>query len=295
MKAVIPAAGLGTRFLPAAKSQPKEMLPIVDTPAIQYVVEEAVASGIRDILVITGRGKRALEDHFDRSLELEDTLRRKGDERLLQEVQRVADMADLHYIRQKEARGLGHAVLCARSHVGQEPFAVLLGDDVVFSREPCTLQLRRVFEKVGGCVVAVERIPKARAPWYGVVKLGKRVAPGLHEAVDLVEKPSPEEAPSNLGILGRYLLTPGVFQALARTRPDRRGEVQLTDALRELLGSEKVYAYEFEGKRYDLGNKVEWLKTNLEVALLRRDTRDEVLRFVRQLARKPPPPVLDGP
>lgn len=293
MKAVIPAAGLGTRLLPATKSQPKEMLPIVDTPSIQYVVEEAVASGLRDILIITGRGKRAIEDHFDRAFELEEMLRAKGRQDLLGEMKRIAEMADIHFIRQREALGLGHAVLCARTHVGDNPFAVLLGDDVVFSKEPCTRQLMNVYQQHRGCVIAVEKIPKERAPHYGVVKLGKRLGPGLHEISDLVEKPAMEDAPSRLGILGRYVLTPGVFRAIERTKPDKRGEIQLTDALRLLLGEEKIYAYQFEGKRYDLGDKAEWLKTNIEVGLMRPDTREALLPFIRSIARKPPK-VMDG-
>jgi UTP--glucose-1-phosphate uridylyltransferase len=291
MKAVIPAAGHGTRLLPATKNQPKEMLPVVDKPAIQYVVEEAVASGLRDILIVTGRGKRAIEDHFDRAFELEEALRAKGQEELLREVRRIAEMADIHYVRQREPLGLGHAILQARTHVGHAPFAVLLGDDVVFSEEPCTRQLMRTFQDVRGSVIAVEPVARERAVLYGVPALGRRLGPGLWEITDVVEKPEPDEAPSNLGILGRYVFTPALFAALARTKPGRAGEVQLADGLKLLLEEEKVYVRRTEGRRYDLGDRVEWLKTNIEVALMRPDTRKALLPFVRELARRPPKPI----
>ncbi|MCA1814046.1 MAG: UTP--glucose-1-phosphate uridylyltransferase GalU [Halobacteriales archaeon] len=291
MKAVIPAAGMATRLLPATKSQPKEMLPIVDKPAIQYVVEEAVAAGIRDILVITGRGKRAIEDHFDRAFELEEMLRAKGQEDMLREVRRIAELADMHYIRQREPLGLGHAILQARTHVGDAPFAVLLGDDVVFSDEPCIRQLTRVFQQQGASVIAVEPIPPARSVLYGVPALGKRVSPGLWEITDVVEKPKPRDAPSKLGILGRYVFMPALFGAIERTKPGKSGEYQLADALRVLLEEEKVYALATKGRRYDLGDRTEWLKTNIEVGLMRPDTRKALLPFVRAMARKPPRPL----
>jgi UTP--glucose-1-phosphate uridylyltransferase len=288
MKAVIPAAGMATRLLPATKSQPKEMLPIVDKPAIQYVVEEAVQAGIRDILIITGRGKRAIEDHFDRAFELEEALRAKGNDDMLREVRRIAELADIHYIRQREPLGLGHAILQARTHVGQEPFAVLLGDDVVFSEEPCIRQLGRVFQEQRASVIAVEPIPAARTVLYGIPALGKRLRPGLWEITDVVEKPRPRDAPSRLGILGRYVFTPALFAAIERTKPGKNGEHQLADALRVLLDEERVLVLATQGRRYDLGDRVEWLKTNLEVGLMRPDTRKALLPFVRQLARKPP-------
>lgn len=286
MKAVIPAAGLGTRFLPATKNSPKEMLPLVDRPTIQYVVEEAVASGITDILIITGRSKRAIEDHFDRNFELEHLLDSKGDKRQLEEVRRIAEMADIHYVRQKETKGLGHAVLCAKKHIGNEPFVVLLGDDVVFSKEPCTKQCIDRFKRHYGSVIAVERVPRDRIESYGVVSVGEPLEDALYPIKDLVEKPKPEDAPSDLGILGRYVLTPEIFEAIEHTNPGKNGEIQLTDALRLLRKDEMMYAYAFEGKRYDLGNKLEWLKTNLEVALMRDEFREPLKDFMRGVLRE---------
>lgn len=286
MKAVIPAAGAGTRFLPLTKSSPKEMLPLLDKPAIQYVVEEAVASGCDDILIITGRGKRAVEDHFDRSLELEHFLAKNGDVEALRSIQAIANMADIHFIRQKEPLGLGHAVMCARKHVGDEPFAVLLGDDIVFSDVPCTRQLIARHEECGSSVIAVERIPREKSPFYGVVKA--RSVPGqrLLPIEDMVEKPAPRDAPSDLGILGRYVLTSRVFGALERTPPGKKGEIQLTDGLRLMRDAETLFAYEFEGRRYDLGNKMDWLKTNIEVALSRKEYHDEIRDLVLRLLEK---------
>lgn len=285
MKAVIPAAGLGTRFLPATKNSPKEMLPLVDKPAIQYVIEEAVASGITDILVITGRGKRAIEDHFDRNLELEVLLEKKGDTKTLEEMRRVADMADIHYVRQKETRGLGHAILCARKHIGDEPFAVLLGDDVVFSDVPCTQQLMDRYRRHNASIVAVERVPPERIEAYGVCKVGRESEPNLFPVEDMVEKPRRADAPSDLGILGRYVLTPEIFDALEETPPGRNNEIQLTDGLQRLLGKQTVFAYAFEGKRYDLGDKLEWLKTNIEVALMRDEFRKPLTDFMREIVQ----------
>jgi len=285
MKAVIPAAGLGTRFLPATKNSPKEMLPLVDKPAIQYVVEEAVASGITDILIITGRGKRAIEDHFDRNIELEHLLEKNGDTKNLEAMRRVADMADIHYVRQKETKGLGHAVLCARKHIGDEPFAVLLGDDVVFSEVPCTKQLLDRYRRRRESIIAVERVPPERIESYGVVATGKELEKDLHEVTRLVEKPRRDEAPSDLGILGRYVLTPEVFDALEATPPGRKGEIQLTDALQILLQKQGICSFAFEGKRYDLGDKLEWLKTNVEVALMRPEFRAPLLEFLREVSK----------
>lgn len=267
VKAVIPAAGLGTRFLPATKNQPKEMLPVVDKPAIQYVVEECVASGITQILIITGRGKRAIEDHFDRSMELEGALAKAGAEHSLAEVQRIGRMADLHFVRQKEALGLGHAVLCARPYVGDEPFLVLLGDDLVVSATPCLQQLVAAHERVGGSVVAVEHVPRQRLGSYGVVDPGPAVEPNLFPVKGLVEKPAPEDAPSDLGILGRYLLSPSIFEELAATEPGQGGEIQLTDALRRLAAKEAMHALVVDGTRYDVGDKLGWLKANIEFGL----------------------------
>jgi UTP--glucose-1-phosphate uridylyltransferase len=262
------------------------MLPLVDKPAIQYVIEEAVESGITDILVITGRGKRSIEDHFDRNVELEHLLERKGDHKQLDDMRRIAEMADIHYVRQRETKGLGHAILCAKKHVGDEPFAVLLGDDVVFSREPCTKQLLDRFHRTQRSVIAVERVPPERIESYGVVKAGRETEPGLFPIERLVEKPRREEAPSDLGILGRYVLTPEVFEELERTPPGKNGEIQLTDALQRLLPRQEMYAYAFEGKRYDLGDKLEWLKTNVEVALMREEFRKPLLDFLRGVVKE---------
>jgi UTP--glucose-1-phosphate uridylyltransferase len=261
------------------------MLPLLDKPAIQYVVEEAVQSGIDDILIITGRGKRAIEDHFDRALELELLLKEKGDHANLKMVQDIADMAQIHYIRQKEQKGLGHAILQAKKHIGNEPFAVLLGDDIVFSKKPCTLQLIDQYTSKRSSIIAVERIPRERSVAYGVVKPGKAVADHLYPIEDLVEKPRPDEAPSELGILGRYVLTPEIFAAIEETTPGKNGEIQLTDALRLLRAKQSLYAYEFYGKRYDLGNKMDWLKTNVEVALMQDEYRDELRRFLGEMVR----------
>lgn len=285
MKAVIPAAGLGTRFLPATKNSPKEMLPLVDKPAIQYVVEEAVESGITDILIITGRGKRSIEDHFDHNLELEQLLERKGDMKGLAQMRRIAEMADIHYVRQREQKGLGHAILCAKKHVGDEPFAVLLGDDVVFSQTPCTKQLIERYQRWHSSIVAVERVPPDRIESYGVVQVRTAVEPHLSPIEHLVEKPRRAEAPSDLGILGRYVLTPAIFDQLEQTSPGRQGEIQLTDALDGLRQEEPLYALEFEGKRYDLGDKLEWLKTNIDVALMRDEFRKPLLEHLLKVTR----------
>ncbi|MDI6855491.1 MAG: UTP--glucose-1-phosphate uridylyltransferase GalU [Candidatus Thermoplasmatota archaeon] len=281
MRAVIPAAGLGTRFLPATKAQPKEMLPLVDKPAIQYVVEEAVASGIKDIIIVTGRGKRAIEDHFDKSFELEHILRRDGKEEELKEVQRISNLANIHYVRQKEQRGLGDAILCAKEFIGKEPFAVLLGDDIVISDVPCTEQLIEVYEKYKSSIIAVEKVPEDKIETYGIIKPKPNKGP-IYEVIDLVEKPKPQEAPSNLGILGRYILTPEIFGCIEDTPPGKNNEIQLTDALKILGKKQKIYAYEFIGKRYDLGNKMDWLKTTIEFAFDREEFREELKKFLAE-------------
>jgi len=281
-KAVIPAAGLGTRFLPATKNNPKEMLPLVDKPAIQYVVEEAVESGIDDILIVTGRGKQSIEDHFDIAYELQNVLEEKEKFDLLEEMEKISNLADIHYVRQKKQLGLGHAILCAQKHVGNEPFAVLLGDDVVFSEKPCTKQMIDIFKKYESSVIAVERVPEDHIETYGVIKNGEPVEKNVYPVLDLVEKPRKSEAPSNLGILGRYILTPRIFDCIKKTRPGYGGEIQLTDALKILRKNQKVYGYEFYGKRYDLGNKMDWLKTTFEVALMREEFHDELLRFLKK-------------
>jgi len=282
MKAVIPAAGFGTRFLPATKSQPKEMLPVVDKPAIQYVVEEAVASGVDDILIITGRGKRAIEDHFDRAFELEHHLRQTGRQELLGTLEDLTELADrghIHYIRQKEPKGLGDAILCARQHVGNEPFAVLLGDDIIDAPKPCTKQLLEVFARERCSVIAVERVPRNKVGSYGVIDVSSSRGP-LHEVGGLVEKPAVAKAPSDLAIMGRYILTPAVFDCIGRTGPGMHGEVQLTDALQLLLEQERIKALEFEGRRYDIGNKLDWLKATVELALKRREFGDELVEHL---------------
>jgi UTP--glucose-1-phosphate uridylyltransferase len=284
MKAVIPAAGHGTRFLPATKAQPKEMLPLVDKPAIQFVVEEAVASGIDDILIITGRGKRAIEDHFDRSIELETILKEQGRKELLAEMERIADLADMHFIRQKEAKGLGHAILCAEKHVNDEPFVVLLGDDIVHSKVPCTKQIVDWYRKYKSPVIAVEEVPRHMLEAYGIVD-GEKVEESLYLIKDLVEKPKPEEAPSNLGIIGRYVLTPDIFDALKKTKKGKGGEIQLTDALRILNKTHKMYACGFEGVRYDLGNKIDYLRATVDYAMMREDLSKEFREYLKSVIR----------
>ena len=276
--AVIPAAGLGTRFLPATKAQPKEMLPIVDKPCIQYIIEEAIDSGIEDILIITGRNKRAIEDHFDRAIELEMTLKAQGKYDLLGLVQELSRVT-IHYVRQKEPKGLGHAVLCAKHFVGDEPFAVLLGDDIMDAEVPVLKQLMDVYDSCGGSVLGVQEVPKDRVSSYGVVK-PTAVSERLWRADDLVEKPSIEEAPSRLAVLGRYIISPKIFGILEKTEPGRGGEIQLTDALKKLSESEPVYAYEFEGRRYDVGDKQGFLEATVDFALKRPDLRDPFLRYL---------------
>lgn len=285
MKVVIPAAGLGIRFLPATKAQPKEMLPVVDKPAIQYVVEEAVASGMTDIIIITGRGKRAIEDHFDKSYELEHKLREAGNSEALSEVQRIASMADIFYIRQKEQLGLGHAILCAKKHVGDEPFAVMLGDDIVVNERPCIGQLVEVFEDMKASVVGVEQVPKAKLHRYGVIK-GKRVKDEVYKVEDLVEKPSADEAPSDLAIIGRYVFEPDIFKFLEKTSPGKGGEIQLTDAMRLMCRKSGLYGLRFKGKRYDIGSKADWVRATIELSLDRHDLADELRPSVEAACRK---------
>jgi UTP--glucose-1-phosphate uridylyltransferase len=282
-KAVIPAAGFGTRFLPATKSQPKEMLPIVDKPAIQYVVEEAVASGITDILMVIGRGKRAIEEHFDRNFELESELEAKGRASELEAIRRISDLADIHFVWQKELRGLGDAVSCARHHVGGEPFAVLLGDTLVNSPRPVTAQLAEVFDRYGESVVALEEVEESKLRRYGVIS-GSAIADGVYLIRDFIEKPSVAEAPSRLAIAARYVLTPEIFECIDRTTPGRNNEIQLTDAMRRLVAARAMYGLKFEGRRYDVGDKVDYVKTNVLYAMMREDMRGEMGEFIRALA-----------
>lgn len=283
-KAIIPAAGLGTRFLPATKAQPKEMLPIVDKPTIQYIVEEAVASGIEEIIIIIGRGKRSIEDHFDKSYELEDALLRRNKLEILEEVQNISNLANIYYVRQKEALGLGHAILCAKSFIGNEPFAVLLGDDIVKSEIPCLKQIINVFEYCNSSVIAVQSVGDSDVSKYGIVKpKGANLEPNLFYIDSLIEKPKKEEAPSNYAIMGRYVLRPEIFDVLAQLPSGHGGEIQLTDALNELNRRQAVLAYNFEGKRYDIGDKIGFIKATIDFALQREDTRDDVMKYLRDV------------
>ena len=284
-KAVFPAAGLGTRFLPATKAQPKEMLPLVDKPIIQYGVEEAVASGVDNIILVTGRGKNAIEDHFDRSVELESFLEARGKREQLDEVRKISNMINFAYVRQGEPLGLGHAVLVARELVGNEPFAVILADDVIDAQPPAIKQMISVFEKVGGPVLAVERVPRESVSSYGVIAPASstRLGPGIYQVEDLVEKPPVNEAPSDLAIIGRYILTPDVFPALATTRSDRTGEIQLTNGLRELLKTRPIFACEVEGVRHDTGNKLGYLEAMVYFALKRPDIADRFSSYLNRM------------
>ena len=266
LKAVIPAAGMGTRFLPLTKVQPKEMLPVVDKPVIQYVVEEAVRAGIKDIIIVTGKEKRAIEDHFDSSPELERLLTERGKGEYLQKVREISSLAEIHYIRQKHPKGLGDAVYCARHHVGNESFAVMLGDTINISSVPVVKQLMEIHKEMASSVIAIEKVRKEKIKDYGIIK-GKQIAKGLFDIEKMVEKPSVAEAPSNLGITGTYILTPGIFDAIEKTEADGKGEIQLTDALSVLKQSEKIYGYVFEGKRYDIGDMYLWMKVNIELTL----------------------------
>lgn len=281
-KAVFPAAGWGTRFLPATKAQPKEMLPLVDKPIIQYAVEEAVSAGVREIVIVTASGKRAIEDHFDSSFELEQALAKKGADVLLAQVRAISELAEISYIRQKEQLGLGHAVWVTRNLVGNEPFAVILSDDVIDAEVPCLKQMVDVFERYGGSVLAVERVPKAMVSNYGVIA-ATQVAERIYKVEDLVEKPDPEEAPSDLAIVGRYILAPRIFALLGETKPGKGGEIQLTDGLRDLLREQPVFAYEFVGRRYDAGAKLGFLKATVEMALKRGDLAKEFSAYLRSL------------
>ncbi|RSD27063.1 UTP--glucose-1-phosphate uridylyltransferase GalU [Mesobacillus subterraneus] len=281
-KAIIPAAGLGTRFLPATKAMPKEMLPIADKPTIQYIVEEAVASGIEDIIIVTGKGKRAIEDHFDYSPELERNLENKGKLELLEKVRHSTNLADIHYIRQKEPKGLGHAVWCARHFIGEEPFAVLLGDDIVQSDTPCLKQLLDQFETTRSSVIGVQPVPMEETSRYGIIatsiQQGRR-----YQVEELVEKPEAGSAPSNLAIMGRYILTPEIFMFLDEMETGAGGEVQLTDAIQKLNQIQRVFAYDFEGKRYDVGEKLGFVKTTIEFALQDEELKAEIINYLNNI------------
>jgi len=289
-KAVFPAAGLGTRFLPATKAQPKEMLPLVDKPIIQYGIEEAVASGVDNIILVTGRGKNAIEDHFDVSLELETFLEARGKHEQLEEVRKISNLINFAYVRQGEPLGLGHAVLVTQVLVGDEPFAVILGDDVIDANPPAIKQLVDVFERVQGPVLAVERVPRDQISNYGVIAIepNAKLGAGIYQVRDLVEKPAVEDAPSDLAIIGRYILTPDIFPALAATKSDRTGEIQLTNGLRELLKSRPIYACEVKGVRHDTGNKLGYLKAVVYFALRRPDLGDQFAAYLAALDLKTP-------
>ncbi|WP_078555851.1 UTP--glucose-1-phosphate uridylyltransferase GalU [Bacillus alkalicellulosilyticus] len=286
-KAIIPAAGLGTRFLPATKAQPKEMLPIVDKPTIQYIIEEAIASGIEDIIVVTGRGKRAIEDHFDKSYELEETLEKKNKTKLLEEVQAISSMTNIHYIRQKEANGLGHAIWCARKFIGNEPFAVLLGDDIVQADKPCLKQLIDVYDRYHSSVIGVQEVAPEDVSKYGVIgPRGSNIEENVIQAETFVEKPSIEEAPSNYAIMGRYVLRPEIFDILENLPPGAGNEIQLTDAIKVLNESQAVLGYNFDGKRYDVGDKLGFIKATMDFALQRDDLSDDVAQYIKEAYEK---------
>jgi UTP--glucose-1-phosphate uridylyltransferase len=284
-KAVIPAAGLGTRFLPATKAQPKEMLPVVDKPAIQYVVEEAVRAGLSDILIVTGRGKRSIEDHFDRSVELESFLEARGKFDELKEVRQISEMASIHYIRQRDPLGLGHAVLVAEDHVAGEPFAVLLGDDLIVGTTPLLQDMLQIHERYGRSVIAVQEVARDEISMYGSIE-PEFVQERLARVVSIVEKPAPDEAPSNLAAIGRYVLTPEIFDSLRAVEPGKGGEMQLTDALNYLAQEQAVYAYVFENGRFDVGNKLDYLKATIELAVDREDVGEEIREYLADLVQR---------
>jgi UTP--glucose-1-phosphate uridylyltransferase len=284
-KAVIPAAGLGTRFLPATKAQPKEMLPVVDRPAIQYVVEEAVKAGIDDILIITGRGKRTLEDHFDRNFELEHQLHEKGKSEDLIEVRQLADLADIHYVRQGEALGLGHAVSIARKHVGDNPFVVMLGDDIMVDDAQLLTSMINAYEEQQASIIALLEVPHEDIGSYGCVR-PEAVSDRLVKVLDIVEKPDPSVAPSDLAVVGRYVLSPEVFDALEGVQPGYGGEIQLTDALAKLVRTQGVYGYTFDHGRYDIGMKIDYLRATVEIALMRDDLGPAFRTFLRELCAR---------
>ena len=284
-KAIIPAAGLGTRFLPATKAQPKEMLPIVDKPTLQYIIEEAIASGIEEILIITGRNKKSIEDHFDKSIELELELEKSGKTEMLEMVRHISDMINIQYIRQKEPRGLGHAILCAKSFIGDEPFAVILGDDIVDSKTPCLKQLLDIYYEYNTTIIGVQKIDRNDVNKYGIIQ-GKYIDENIHLIKDLVEKPDIESAPSSIAILGRYILKPDIFKILENQKPGKNNEIQLTDALKTLCETQAMYAYEFEGKRYDVGEKFGFLQATVEFALKNNELKDEFLNYLKELVKK---------
>ena len=284
-KAIIPAAGLGTRFLPATKSQPKEMLPIVDKPTLQYIIEEAIESGIEEILIITGRNKKSIEDHFDKSVELELELEQKGKTEMLEMVRNISNMVNIHYIRQKEPKGLGHAIYCAKSFIGNEPFAVLLGDDIVDSNTPCLKQLIGAYNEYKTTILGVQHVAKEDTDKYGILSV-KHIEDRVYKVKDMVEKPSIDKAPSNIAILGRYIINPSIFEILENQAPGKGGEIQLTDALKTLVSQEAIYAYNFEGRRYDVGDKFGFLEATIDFALKRDELRDDLLNYMKDIVLK---------
>ena len=284
-KAIIPAAGLGTRFLPATKSQPKEMLPIVDKPTLQYIIEEAIESGIEEILIITGRNKKSIEDHFDKSVELELELEQKGKDEMLEMVRNISNMVNIHYIRQKEPKGLGHAIHCAKSFIGNEPFAVLLGDDIVDCETPCLKQLISAYDEYKTSILGVQEVAKEDTCKYGILDV-KHIEDRVYKVKDMVEKPSVEEAPSNVAILGRYIITPAIFNILENQEPGKGGEIQLTDALKTLGKQVAINAYNFEGRRYDVGDKLGFLEATIDFALKRDNLRDDLLAYMKDIINK---------
>lgn len=284
-KAIIPAAGLGTRFLPATKSQPKEMLPIVDKPTLQYIIEEAINSGIEEILIITGRNKKSIEDHFDKSVELELELQQKGKTEMLEMVQEISNMVNIHYIRQKEPKGLGHAIHCAKSFIGDEPFAVLLGDDIVDSDTPCLKQLIDAYDEYKTSILGVQEVAKEDTNKYGILDC-KYIEDRVYKVKDMIEKPNIEEAPSNIAILGRYIITPAIFEILENQAPGKGGEIQLTDALKTLASHEAIYAYNFEGRRYDVGDKLGFLEATIDFALKRDNLKDGLINYMQNIVKE---------
>ena len=284
-KAIIPAAGLGTRFLPATKSQPKEMLPIVDKPTLQYIIEEAIESGIEEILIITGRNKKSIEDHFDKSVELELELEQKGKKEMLEMVRDISNMVNIHYIRQKEPKGLGHAIHCAKSFIGDEPFAVLLGDDIVDADTPCLKQLINTYDEYKTTILGVQEVAKEDTDKYGILDV-KHIEDRVYKVKDMVEKPSVESAPSNIAILGRYIINPSIFEILENQEPGKGGEIQLTDALKTLSTQEAIYAYNFEGRRYDVGDKFGFLEATIDFALKRDELREDLLNYMKDIVEK---------
>jgi UTP--glucose-1-phosphate uridylyltransferase len=284
-KAVIPAAGLGTRFLPATKAQPKEMLPIVDKPTIQYIIEEAKASGIEEILIVTGRSKRSIEDHFDRSIELELNLKEHHKDDLLEVIKKISEI-NIHYIRQKEPLGLGHAILCAKHFIGDEPFAVLLGDDIVDAEKPCLEQLIDVYNETGASILGVQKVAKDKVSSYGIIAPKGDIGDRTCVVGDMVEKPEIKDSPSQLAVLGRYIITPQIFDLLEKTKPGKGGEIQLTDALKNLAKKQIVLAYDFIGRRYDVGSKQGFLEATVEYALKRPELKDKFLDYLKEIVNK---------